>query len=70
MVGSTRFYRADSGDAGIEDVTYVAVIKGQIIKIWLDHKGYIGDPAKDPSTIDASTVLKPLDDAVKKLQVI
>jgi hypothetical protein len=69
-VGGTRFYKGSNGDAGTQIVTYFGVIKNKIIKIQLKNQGYIGDPAKDPTTIKADGVFTQLDEAVKKLQVL
>lgn len=69
VVDDVRFYRGTNGDAGITENVYFAVINNKIVKISLKHQGYMGDPAKDPTTIDADKVFEELDKAIKTIKV-
>ena len=68
-VSSTKVYKAVIADAGTGIVTYFGIVNDKIVMIKLTTHAYMGDPAKDPSTIDASTVMDDLDKAVKKMTV-
>lgn len=65
-----RFFKGSIGDAGQTEITYFGVVNGKIVKISLKHAGYMGDPSRDPSTINADSVFAELDAAVKALKVI
>ena len=41
----------------------------KIVKISLKHSGYMGDPSKDPSTIDSSKVFDELANNMKALTI-
>lgn len=64
-----RFFKGQIGDAGTVENAYLGVVDGKIVKISLKHVGYMGNPADDPSTIDADPVFDELDKAVKALKV-
>jgi len=68
-VDSTRFFKGTSGDAGQTEITYFGVINSKIVKISLKNEGYIGDPAKDPSTVDAGKVFDELDKSINSLKI-
>jgi len=67
-VGDVRFFKGSNGDAGQVENIYFGIVNGKIVKISLKNMGYIGDPASDPTTIDASKVLDELDKAIKALR--
>lgn len=69
VVDGIRFFKGQIGDAGTVENTYLGVVNGKIVKISLKHVSYMGNPADDPSTIDADPVFDELDKAVKSLKV-
>lgn len=69
MVSGIRFFKGQIGDAGTVENTYFGVVGGKIIRISLKHVGYMGNPADDPSTIDAEPVLDALDKAVRVMKI-
>jgi hypothetical protein len=69
-VDGVRMYKGTEGDAGVSIITYMAVIHDKIVKILVNHVGYMGIPADDPSTIDAAPVYQELDDAMHQLQTL
>ncbi len=69
-VGDVRFFKGTDGDAGQVENIYFGVVKNKIIKMSLKNIGYIGDPATDPTTIDADQVFTELDASIKALKFI
>lgn len=69
-VDGIRFYKTSSGDAGTMEIAYLAVINNKIIKIHLGHSAYMGDPANDPTTIDADKVSAELEQSIKSLKFL
>jgi hypothetical protein len=69
-VDGIRVFKCSNGDAGRAGNIYLAVINDKIVKISLQHDGYMGDPANDPTTIDADKVFEELDKSIKALNVI
>lgn len=69
-VGDVRFFKGSSGDAGALEDVYFSVLNDKIVKISLKYKGYMGDPAHDPTTIEAGPVFAELNSSVKELKVI
>ncbi len=70
MVGDTKFYHGNVGDAGLREETYFAVVNGSFVKIKLSHSAYMGPSENDPSTIDADPVFKELESAIKNIELI
>jgi hypothetical protein len=70
VVDGVRFFQGSLGDAGLRVETYFAVVNNNIVKIKLTNNGYMGDPADDPSTIDAEQVFSELDNAIKAIELI
>jgi hypothetical protein len=70
VLGETRFYKGQIGDAGVMENTYLAMIKEKIIKIKIHHTGYLGPDEADPSTLDPATIFTEVDEAVKKLVIL
>jgi len=68
-VDGVRFFKGSNGDAGQIENGYFGVINNKIVKISLKYTGYMGDPADDPTTIDASKVFDELDKSIKTLKV-
>lgn len=64
-----RFYKGSTGDAGRIKNAYFGIINNKIVKISLEHVGYVGNPANDPSTIDADKVFDELDKSIKALKI-
>lgn len=65
-----RFFQGSIGDAGQVEHIYFGIINNKIVKISLKHAVYMGDPANDPTTIDAGKVFDELDKSIKALKVI
>jgi len=55
-VDGVQFFKGSYGDAGQIGETYFGVVNNKIVKISLKYMGYMGDPSKDPSTIDSNKV--------------
>lgn len=70
VVGKTRFYKGQIGDAGVMENVYLAVIKEKFIKIKIHYTGYMGADEADPSTIDPEAIFTEVDEAVKKLVIL
>jgi len=68
-INGIRFFKTSNGDAGQTESTYLAVVNGKIVKVSLKHVGYMGDPAKDPSTIDSDKVFDEFANNMKALTV-
>ena len=68
-VDGVRFYKGSIGDAGQTKNAYFGIINNKIVKISLVHVGYMGDPANDPSTINAGKVFDELDKSIKALKI-
>jgi len=69
-VDGIRFFKGTSGDAGQTEDIYLGVIRNKIVKISLRHGAYMGNPANDPSTIDANKVFDEFNKFIKLLKVI
>jgi len=68
-VDGVRFFKGSYGDAGQIGETYFGVVNNKIVKISLKYMGYMGDPAKDPSTIDSDKVFDEFASDIKALTI-
>lgn len=69
-VSSVRIFKGTIGDAGVLQNNYIGVIKNKLVTISLMHDGYMGDPANDPTTIDANKVFEDFDKSIKNIKII
>lgn len=69
-VDGVRFFEGSGGDAGQIKNVYFGIINNKIVKISLEHEAYMGDPANDPTTIDADKVFDELDKSIKALRFV
>lgn len=69
-VNGIRFFKGSNGDAGQIDTMYFGIVDNKIVKISLTYSAYIGDPASDPTTIDADKVFNEFDTFIQALKVI
>jgi len=68
-ISSVRFFETSNGDAGQTESGYFGIVNNKIIKISLKHSAYMGDPAKDPSTIDSDKVFNEFASDIKVLTI-
>lgn len=68
-VDGVQFFKGSYGDAGQIGETYFGVVNNKIVKISLKYMGYMGDPSKDPSTIDSAKVLDEFANNMKALTI-
>lgn len=68
-VDGVQFFKGSYGDAGQIGETYFGVVNNKIVKISLKYTGYMGDPSKDPSTIDSGKVFDEFANNMKALTV-
>lgn len=68
-VKDVRLFEGSIGDAGLVENTYFGIINDKIVKISLKNVGYMGNPADDPTTIDANKVFDELNKSIKALKV-
>jgi hypothetical protein len=68
-VDGVQFFKGSYGDAGQIGETYFGVVNNKIVKISLKYMGYMGDPSKDPSTIDSTKVFDEFANNMKGLTI-
>lgn len=68
--GGVRFFEGGVGDAGLTGINFLGIVNEKFIVITIRNQGYMGDPANNPTTIDAQGVFEELDSSVKQIEVM